>query len=1205
MNAHNSQHLNIVLAAVMLLLISADNGFGNWGDSSGRIPENSKIDAPIEVELSFRSSPQLNRPTEVDLTVTPRQDAPSVLIKFIVPEAGFQVLSGPTEIKDSIPGDTTRVYTIALLPISMEKQKLSADVICNSADFVFGKRADIYSFLSSDTVQFSKTDIWEAPFSTEMTVEERLDAPGIKSPIPDFPIASAPGAGQIAVYGHMYYRDKNGVDQPYKNARVEIWDDDAVTDSKLATTYTDDTGYYESNPISNADPGGGGLDVYVKVYTTDDYSVSVTDLNSILYSANSSTHTDVSDGYVDMGSIVVTDANTRMSCYIYDKIANDAFNFLYNTVGWSNHYNLKVRWTPTSTNGTYYNPGGSIYLLAGDRWDPDVILHEFGHFVMYKIYGNTFPPSPNCNPHHWGSHSSLGCAWTEGWATFLQGAIQNDQYYDDTEDQTLHYDMEPPTPTAHHSLDEGAVLASLWDVFDANAESWDSINLGINGIWTIAAGNNPLNVGEFYSDWVLSTNGYDAEVASILVHHSIDVHTLTITSGPGGSPNPVASGGTANLTVSASDTLGHALSYSWTALCPALPSQGSFDNAAAQNPVWTAPANTTGNQQNCTIQVTVSDGNGLSQTGSYIQGVSSFAHTLTITSGPSGNPNPVTPGGSANLTVSATDTLGHALSYSWTALCPSLQSNGSFNNAAAQNPTWTAPANETGNQQSCTIQVTVRDGNGLSQTGSYSQGVNGGDTTTDISLSAGGVAAAGTIGSIGTAQVGYGTLGVNSGIVPYATAVFSFQKNGITVTEAGVPASPPTVLARVFIDYRVDVLALPGQSTSGAIDINTGIAIVNTGASAANVAYTLRDTTGYVLTIGNGSVAAGAHFAKFINQLTDVAPNFNLPSNFQNTTQFGTLEIASDQPLSVLALRGTNNQRNDFLITTTPVADLTQAASSSPAFFPQFADGGGYTTSLVLLNTSNRTERGTLQVFDNNGSPLVVSQVGGPADSTFRYSIPAGGAFHFQTDGSPANTTVGWVRLNPDLYNPTPIGSGVFSYNPGPMLISESGIPSAVPTTHARVYVDLSGDHNTGLAIANVESTAASITINAFQNDGVTPAGTSRGPLPLNACGHDAEFANQFITGLPAGFTGVLDISSVTPFAALTMRSLVNERDDFLMTTFPIADANEPAPSPIVFPQIVDGGGYVTRFFFISPTSASLATLRYMDEGGAPLGIGE
>jgi hypothetical protein len=91
---------------------------------------------------------------------------------------------------------------------------------------------------------------------------------------------------------------------------------------------------------------------------------------------------------------------------------------------------------------------------------------------------------------------------------------------------------------------------------------------------------------------------------------------------------------------------------------------------------------------------------------------------------------------------------------------------------------------------------------------------------------------------------------------------------------------------------------------------------------------------------------------------------------------------------------------------------------------------------------------------------------------------------------------------------------------------------------------------------------------------------------------------------LPTGFTGVLDISSTTPFAALTIRSLLNERHDFLMTTFPIANANAPAPSPIVFPQVADGGGYVTQFIFISPTAASSATLSFWDETGAPLAIG-
>lgn len=94
------------------------------------------------------------------------------------------------------------------------------------------------------------------------------------------------------------------------------------------------------------------------------------------------------------------------------------------------------------------------------------------------------------------------------------------------------------------------------------------------------------------------------------------------------------------------------------------------------------------------------------------------------------------------------------------------------------------------------------------------------------------------------------------------------------------------------------------------------------------------------------------------------------------------------------------------------------------------------------------------------------------------------------------------------------------------------------------------------------------------------------------------------MSGLPAGFTGVLAISSSTPFAALTLRSLTNARGDFLLTTLPIADANVEAPSPIIFPQIVDGGGYATQFILLSPRGTSSTSLYYYDDTGAPLVLG-
>jgi hypothetical protein len=473
-------------------------------------------------------------------------------------------------------------------------------------------------------------------------------------------------------------------------------------------------------------------------------------------------------------------------------------------------------------------------------------------------------------------------------------------------------------------------------------------------------------------------------------------------------------------------------------------------------------------------------------------------------------------------------------------------------------------------------------------------------SSVNLTVNAGGALTFDTNGASPTSQVGYATSNLTVGADPYGTAVLSLRQNGVTVTEAGVPASPPTKQARIFIDHRAAVDAVPGHPAAGKINISTGIAAVNPASVAADVIYALRDSSGTLITTAYGTIEAGKHFACFIDQLKDQAPDFNLPIDFPTAIQFGSLEIASSQPISVVALRGTINQRNEFLITTAPVADLIHPSVYDPMYFPQLVDGGGYTTSLLLLNSSNRTASGTLQIFDNNGAPLVVNQVGGTAGASFRYSIPPNGTFRFQTDGAPLNTVAGWVKLVTDFMAPTPVGLGVFSYNPESILVSESGIPATNATAHARVYVDLSGNHNTGLAIANVASTGAAITIKAYETDGTTSVGTSQGPLQLAAFGHDAKFADQIISGLPAGFKGVLDISANTAFAALTLRSLVNERNDFLMTTFPVANLSQTAPSPIVFPQIVDGGGYATEFILVGAGQASSNAFSFYGENGVP-----
>ncbi len=243
----------------------------------------------------------------------------------------------------------------------------------------------------------------------------------------------------------------------------------------------------------------------------------------------------------------------------------------------------------------------------------------------------------------------------------------------------------------------------------------------------------------------------------------------------------------------------------------------------------------------------------------------------------------------------------------------------------------------------------------------------------NLTVSGGGAANVKTSDGNKEVQVGYATLAVNSGATPYGTAVFSYRQNGVTVSETTVTASPPTTQARVFIDYRSAADAVPGRSDAGEVNIDTGIGMVNDGSASANVTYTLRDINGVSLSSGHGTIAGWTHFAKFIDQIKDIAPDFNLPSGFASSSGFASLEIASDQPLSIIALRMITNQRNEILFTTTPTADLTQPLTTDPLYFAHLADGGGYTTTFVLLNTSTGIETGTFQVLDDNGIPLITS----------------------------------------------------------------------------------------------------------------------------------------------------------------------------------------------------------------------------------------
>src|SRR5207253_7244043 len=114
------------------------------------------------------------------------------------------------------------------------------------------------------------------------------------------------------------------------------------------------------------------------------------------------------------------------------------------------------------------------------------------------------------------------------------------------------------------------------------------------------------------------------------------------------------------------------------------------------------------------------------------------------------------------------------------------------------------------------------------------------------------------------------------------------------------------------------------------------------------------------------------------------------PFNSGSITR-GTFTFSSSVPVSVVALRGFTNERSEFLITTLPVTSLSTAPEQT-VIFPQLADGGGWSTQIVLVNPTDNDLTGTIEFFGQGSGTGAADRlaltVNGQTRDTFTYTIP-------------------------------------------------------------------------------------------------------------------------------------------------------------------------------------------------------------------------
>jgi hypothetical protein len=296
-------------------------------------------------------------------------------------------------------------------------------------------------------------------------------------------------AGTITVTGYCWYHFNTTLLLPITSARVEIYDEETTGTVFLGWNYTDYNGYFTFGPISNNDElGEDGLDIIVIVNARSSAARVITPTGGV-YSAQSQTFWNCSDGPFFRNFVTPYDQRGAWWIFSYHFGLTRGWYYLLSTVGY-NASTATCRW-PYET-GPHYHPGGEIHLPDWACWWSDTILHEYGHHVMYRLYGY-IPPS--IEEHYMETKSNSTTAWTEGWAHFFPLAVYNKptRIVGINATHGVEYNLEAPHWCSPGWDDgdevEGRVAGALWDIFDSQNDSapwyYDRLSDGFQRIWNI------------------------------------------------------------------------------------------------------------------------------------------------------------------------------------------------------------------------------------------------------------------------------------------------------------------------------------------------------------------------------------------------------------------------------------------------------------------------------------------------------------------------------------------------------------------------------------------------------------------------------------------------------------------------------------------------------------------------------------------------
>ena len=251
---------------------------------------------------------------------------------------------------------------------------------------------------------------------------------------------------------------------------------------------------------------------------------------------------------------------------------------------------------------------------------------------------------------------------------------------------------------------------------------------------------------------------------------------------------------------------------------------------------------------------------------------------------------------------------------------------------------------------------------------------------------------------------------------------------------------------------------------------NTGIAFANCDDTNSNqVQLILLNLAGQEIVRVSRTLGPNQKQSKFITELFPAAT----AGGFE-----GVLILRSERPIGLLTLR-----QRDLHLTSLPAVGRFGSGETSPDLYFYRMGTGQFEnvilqTAFIFINNSTAMANVVLELFQEDGSPLVVT-IGGEQNSQFNLTVPALGALRVTTSETQA-IKIGWAKITTDQalgavatlaqFEAVALARRGTSFVGAEVFVSEVGVEAVIPLDDFNVFADSIGDRGTGLALSNIDA---------------------------------------------------------------------------------------------------------------------------------------